>query len=257
MKNLFLATALLPYTIFAQGSLTPSGPPAPSMKTLAQIEPRTPIPSLPFTINQSGSYYVTTNLTGLSGQSGIIVQARNVTIDLNGFELVGVAGASSGIFAAPLLTNLVVRNGTVRNWPVHGVGAASVAQGRYEGLRLLHNASSGISAGAGSIITDCNFERNATAASADSLQTGTGSSIRNCVVRTSGGDGIRVGYGSSVVDCVVEESGGNGVFTDEACTVRGCTITLSGIAGIDAGAGNTVEGCSSAYNNDAGIVGAE
>src|SRR5437667_49820 len=46
-------------TAFGQGSLTPPGPPAPSMKSLAQIEPRTPISSLPFTINAAGSYYLT------------------------------------------------------------------------------------------------------------------------------------------------------------------------------------------------------
>src|SRR5688572_7177275 len=97
MKNLFLAAALLPQTIFAQGSLTPPGPPAPSMKTLAQIEPRTAISALPFTINQSGSYYLTTNLTGVSGQSGITVAAHNVTVDLGGFELAGVPNSASEI----------------------------------------------------------------------------------------------------------------------------------------------------------------
>jgi parallel beta-helix repeat protein len=253
MKNVFLAAALLPYTIFAQGSLTPPGSPAPTMKTLAQIEPRTPISSLPFTINQAGSYYLTTNLTGISGQSGILVQTRNVTIDINGFEIVGVPGAASGIFAGPSLTNLVVRNGRIRNWPNNGLGVASVVQGHYEALQLLHNGSSGISAGDGAIVSGCNFEGNA----AVSLQTGTGSNVRNCVVRTSGGDGIRVGYGSSVIECVIEESAGNGIFTDESCTVRGCTITLAGIAGIDAGPGNTIEGSSSAYNGDAGIVAGE
>ena len=258
MTKLFLAIALFPCTIFAQGSLTPPGSPAPSMKTLAQIEPRTPIPSLPFTINQSGSYYVTTNLTGVSGQSGIIIQARNVTIDLNGFELVGAAGASSGIFTGPLLTNLVVRNGTVRNWPVHGLGVASAAQGRYENLHLLHNGSSGISAGVGAIISNCNFEGNGNGTGASSsLQTGTSSAVRNCVVRTSSDEGIRVGYGSSVVDCAIEESGGNGIFTDESCTVRGCTVTLSALAGIDAGPGNTVEGSSCGYNGDVGILAGE
>jgi len=44
-------------TLFAQGPLTPPGAPAPTMKTLAQIETRTPISSAPFTISQSGSYY--------------------------------------------------------------------------------------------------------------------------------------------------------------------------------------------------------
>jgi parallel beta-helix repeat protein len=258
MNKLFLAAALLPQIIFAQGSLTPPGPPAPFMKTLAQIEPRTPISTLPFTINQSGSYYLTTNLTGVSGQSGIIVQARNVTIDLSGFEIVGVAGAASGIFAGPSLTNLVVRNGTVRNWPNHGLLVASVSEGRYEALRLLHNSSGGISAGVGSIIADCNLERNGnTAAASSSLQTGTGSVVRNCVVRTSLGEGIRVGYGSSVIDCVIDECDGNGLFTDESCTVRGCSVTLSGFAGIDAGPGNTVEGSSFGYNGDVGILAGE
>jgi hypothetical protein len=48
-------------TCSAQGSLTPPGAPAPAMKTLAQIEPRTPIASAPFTISAPGSYYLTTH----------------------------------------------------------------------------------------------------------------------------------------------------------------------------------------------------
>jgi hypothetical protein len=41
----------------AQGSLTPPpGAPAPTMKTLDQIEARTPISSAPFTISAPGSY---------------------------------------------------------------------------------------------------------------------------------------------------------------------------------------------------------
>jgi len=40
---------------YGQGSLTPPGTPAPTMKTLAQIEPRTPISFLPVTLSQPGS----------------------------------------------------------------------------------------------------------------------------------------------------------------------------------------------------------
>jgi hypothetical protein len=76
----------------AQGPLVPSGPPAPSMKTLAQVEPRTPITSLPFTITNSGSYYLVGNLAGVAGQNGITVQAHSVTLDLAGFALSGGAG---------------------------------------------------------------------------------------------------------------------------------------------------------------------
>src|SRR6478609_1827254 len=72
---------------FAQGSLTPpAGAPAPVMKSLSQIEPRTPVSSAPFTINQPGSYYLTTNLTISSG-TAITIATNDVTLDLNGFAL--------------------------------------------------------------------------------------------------------------------------------------------------------------------------
>src|SRR5437588_12623981 len=87
-------------TIRAQGTLTPPGAPAPAMKTLTQIEPRTPISSLPYTVTNGGSYYLTANLTGVALQSGITIQADDVTLDLNGFTLIGVPTSSSGIDAS-------------------------------------------------------------------------------------------------------------------------------------------------------------
>jgi hypothetical protein len=73
----------------AQGPLTPPpGAPAPTMKTLEQIEPRTPISALPFTISSPGSYYVSGDLVVVANQHGISIDASNVTLDLGGFELV-------------------------------------------------------------------------------------------------------------------------------------------------------------------------
>src|SRR4051812_3731428 len=82
-----LLSSLLTATCFAQGSLTPPGAPGASMKSLDQVEARTPITSAAFNISSSGSYYLTTNLYG--GSYGIAVGADNVTIDLNGFALIG------------------------------------------------------------------------------------------------------------------------------------------------------------------------
>ena len=65
-------------TAFAQGALTPPGAPAPTMKSLAQIEPRTPISSVPFTITQPGSYYLTTNLT-TTVSNAIVITAKSST----------------------------------------------------------------------------------------------------------------------------------------------------------------------------------
>ena len=50
-----------------------------------QGDPRTPISSLPYTITNSGSYYVTGNLE--SSSHGIVIDASGVTVDLMGFSL--------------------------------------------------------------------------------------------------------------------------------------------------------------------------
>ena len=86
------------------------------MMTLSQIEPRTPISSSPYTISNPGSYYLTTNIVGVSSQNGINISANNVTLDLNGFSLQGISSAINGISIQTGYTNVTVRNGTISGW---------------------------------------------------------------------------------------------------------------------------------------------
>jgi hypothetical protein len=99
--------------MFAQGSLTPPGPPKASMLSLAQVEPRIPISSAPFTITSSGSYFLTTNVAVSSGNA-ITITAIGVTLDLKGFTISSTAagGAGYGIYLLDA-TNVHILNGNI------------------------------------------------------------------------------------------------------------------------------------------------
>lgn len=183
------------------GPLDPPAAPGSTMKTLEQVEPRTPISSVPYTISQPGSYYLTGDLTGVAGSSGISVTASDVTIDLNGFTLIGVPGSTDGISAAAGPNRIAVLNGRVRNWGVHGVNLQHAHDGRFERLQVSDNASVGIYAGSGSIISDCTAHHNGYGIYVTSeVSTMDGGIVRNCVVSYNTSDGIVVTDGVLVKD---------------------------------------------------------
>ena len=105
----------------AQGSLTPPGAPAPTMKSLSQIEPRTGITNLPFTITQGGSYYLTQSFSQAFATNAITITTNDVTLDFCGFTVTQTAANTfSGIRVAAATANSAVQNVVVKNGSVEG-----------------------------------------------------------------------------------------------------------------------------------------
>lgn len=152
----FLATTLT----FAQGSLTPPGAPAQTMKSLDQVQPRTPIAYSGYGIFMPGSYYLTTNIVGFSGVNGINITCDNVTIDLNGFTLQGVSGSLSGINISGANTNIIVRNGIITGWGSDGIDGGFSSQNLIlEHLTLSANVVNGVE-GNNCIVSGCSVQNN-------------------------------------------------------------------------------------------------
>lgn len=238
---------------FSQGSLTPPGAPAPTMRTLNQIEPRIPISFLPTNILTSGSYYVTTNLTGTPSFDGIEISANNVTLDLSGFTLTGVASSQNGIRVSGTYTNIIVRNGTVVNWGFSGVDAFYSGSPRnmlFENITASGNGISGVANGSGitteaaSIIKDC--------LACNNPQGGiycNGGLVTGCIARGNSGTGI-AGVNCNIRDCTVDSTTGDGIQIATSGTVSGCYVTQSTLGGIYVSAsGALVSGNNLSHNN--------
>ncbi len=222
-----LATTVLlggaPVSLLAQGPLTPPGPPAPMMKTLVEMEPRTHIVSLPFTITAPGSYYLTTNLNGGGSSTGIVIQASGVTIDLRGFA---IENCSSGISASGMgVKEVAIHNGGVRGCTGNGIDLGGVGKVRVENVMLSDNSGDGASVGEASLVTLCTAKGN-------------------------GGNGIVLGSSGKVFQCVSQSNGGSGISVASSCQIadNNCNNNGSGAGLVTIGAGNRVEGNSSNQN---------
>ena len=123
-------------TCFAQGTLAPPGAPAPTMKTLTQVEPRTAITnSGAVTIFQPGSYYLTTNIAVNSGDA-VTITTNGVKLDLNGFTISSteVSPAGTGIMLSSGLRNITIANGFIQGGVTNNGGGVYSGSGFAYGI---------------------------------------------------------------------------------------------------------------------------
>lgn len=159
-----LAGGMLIFASRARGG--PLDPPAPPAATLPQVEPRIPVPPVdwngtdPVTISQPGSYFLTRNMSLTTG-SAIVIDANDVTLDLNGFEVIGAAAnPSAGITSTGAVrTGVVIRNGHVRGFAA-GMNVSSLARSTLEDLEVEGAASVGVDVGSGGTIKNLNVHDN-------------------------------------------------------------------------------------------------
>ena len=229
------------------------------MRTLSQLEPRTPLESLAgdstalYVINFPGSYYISVgNVAGVTGKAAIAINASGVSIDLNGFSLIGSGAATRGIEIRGAYSNLAIRHGGIQGWTAAGIGlsTASAPSGAViEDVQIASVVGPGIDLTGGNAISvsRCTITG---AASGIIIGTNTGT-VQGCAVSNLAGAGTRnvgIQAGSVTQSDVnsVSGSGGSDAYGILARVARGCSVTGIDSAGSGSSIGiqaDTVTGC--------------
>lgn len=255
---------------WAQGSLTPPGAPAETMKTLTQVEPRIPVQSLtsapPYVITQPGSYYLTDNITVTNGNA-IFINASDVSLDLMGYTLESTRPSSADGVAinASTVYRIKICNGSIKSGSTiaagtltprgffYGIAGGSIADSTISDIRVIGVSLVGIKGNA-----NCQVER---CTVSDSYNGIIGSIVKDCIVANCASNGIAgsivegcsaYGYsGTGISAALASNSSGNsqvGIGLRATTGAQNCYGGTSWGTGMDC-TGATATGCSALVMN--------
>jgi len=227
ITSLVLVVSIVCFTGIAFAAVTPIAHPGSGFR------------GYPVRITQSGSYQLQSNLSVTANTTAILVTADNVTIDLNGFAIIG-PNVCTGI---PLVCN---NNGTGRGIDATDKQNIKIYNGTVRGMGNI-----GILSGNGSIIESVRVASNGNYG----IIVHDSSTVSGNTVTGNGSIGIYVYDSSTVSGNTVIGNAVDGIYVNGSGTVSGNTVTGNGVAGIYVTGGGIVSGNTVAGNGGNGLGG--
>ena len=245
-------------------------------------------------ISEPGSYYLTHNInlaeSGLNNanRKGIYITSSNVTLDLNGYSILGdlppligdpdvddypiaTPSSSEGIDVFGQLENITIKNGFIANWQGDGIEALFLDNSIFQDLHVSNVRGKGIVSDNHNLFIECsayfcgddglegdistNFIRcNASANDGDGINGSTSSQFINCNAYKNQQEGIFAsGSGCLVLGCDVSDNLEYGIFTLSMSAVLKCNAYDNILDGIRVSTSSLVQDCYSGENHGNGI----
>ena len=155
----------------------------------------------PITISRAGVYKLAGTLTPPQNSAGFQVTAANVTIDFDGFQLLGGGVANRGVIGSR--SGLTLLDGTIEGFLHEGVLSTNTASLYWTvtNMRVVRNAGDGFK-------TESDFARvqNSTFANngGQGIQCENGCHIEGSIIARNGGDGINIANGTVLGNTIVD-----------------------------------------------------
>jgi parallel beta-helix repeat protein len=195
------------------------------------------IADLPESIDWPANVTIAGNLTRTTTGPGITIASDDVTLDLGGYALIGNSTANvnnNGVVVSGIRSNIVIRNGMLRNWGAAGADLNTAAGVLIERLNAEDNLTTGIITGSQAI-------------------------VRECRAFSNGGNGFSVGSDTQIENCASVSNDAQGFVLGSRVRIRQCEAITNGVVGnfqgISASAASVngyIENCF-VMGNDVGI----
>ena len=239
------------------------------------------VAGFPVTINNPGSYVLTSNLTVTIVQAAIFPSVGDFSLDLGGYEIAGpvtctgsgstlsCSGTAGSGLAGAAHANIQVFNGFVRGFGFNGIAVGQ--GGQIHDVTVEGNGNIGIRTGAYSTVRNSIAYRNgaagfflgdatliertmAVANRFNGVNSSPGSTLLSNLARDNGADGLRSTTASVFRGNHSYGNGGNGIFCGTGCLVSDNLSAQNDQAGIIVGDGSSVQANLSTGNSGVGVT---
>ena len=163
------------------------------------------LPGFIITITSPGSYRLTSDLDAGIDQSAITISVSDVTLDLNGFRILGTGTAFRDGILLSAASNVEIRNGTIAGFGRHGIFVLSNSPGaRIIDVRAVGQALNGIELQAeGALVRGCTARGNAIG-----IKTADGTLVLDSVMDNNSNVGLQISSGSAYARNVLSDNNG-------------------------------------------------